>query len=182
MISYSIARFVKEGHPDPLQNVSVYFPYSFHNILIHQNETYAYALQRFWALRPYQGILVLEHDIVVSSDTFSLLDIVIQYFPNYIIGVPYFLNPSTTLLKHSVLAHRRDLSIPFPMQWNSHHLASPIQRLESFGLGCTYLPLSVLPLINPNWDYPLFDSQLSEVVYPHIPAFSPMSLLAVHLH
>ena len=181
MISYSIARFVKEGYMDPLQDVSAYFPYSLHNVVIRQNETYAYALQRFWSSRPYQGIFVLEHDIVVPFSTFLLIDAVIQNFPNHIIAVPYFLNPSTTSLKYSIFAHRRDFSIPFPKQWNSHHLTS-IQPLESFALGCTYLPFSVLSYINPNWDYPLFDSDLSLAVYHHIPAISPMDLLATHLH
>ena len=182
MISYSIARFVKEGYMDPLQDVSAYFPYSLHNVVIRQNETYARALQRFWLSRPYHGILVLEHDIVIPFSTFSSIHTIIQKFPNHIIAIPYFLNPSTTFLKHSVLAHRRDSSIPFPKQWNSHHLATPVQLLETFGLGCTFLPLSVLPYINPHWDYPLFDTDLSLAVYPHIPAISPMRLLATHLH
>ena len=127
-----------------------------------------------------EGIWLFEQDIIMIKSYFDQAKNLIECNRDTIIAFPYYLYPITTKLPFPVIAHRKIAERG--ADWISM-TTQPYQWADLFGLGCTYLPSSIVDLVDESWDYPTLDSDLSMVCHQRgIRALVPMTLFAVHYH
>ena len=166
-----VLRFLKEGIRDPLLD----YDFVTTPVIIGKHETYAQAF-----LRQEPPFLMIEHDIIINDESFPVISRYTRIIHDTeLLVFPYYLYPSSTNLKHPVIAHR---------QFNGHQIEwirhQPyFQIVDSFGLGCIYVPsMYIFSLINPLWDYPDFDSNLSEAVHSHVVTYCAPNPIVTHVH
>ena len=121
----------------------------------------------------FDGVLFLEHDIEFPPTTFKRIrEFLVSRHPllESIYAFPYLLFPISTGLPKKVIAHRiRTVS---PVGDISYRWMEPkdfrysdgnfnYAEVDTFGMGCTFLPSSLRVYINQSWDYPSFDTELS---------------------
>jgi hypothetical protein len=162
-----VLRFLKEGIRDPLLDYDFYAS----PVIIGEHETYAQAF-----LRQEPPFLMIEHDIIINAESFPVISRYTRIIHDTeLLVFPYYLYPSSTNLKHPVIAHRHQI------EWIRHQYY--FQIVDSFGLGCIYVPsMYIFSLINPLWDYPDFDSNLSEAVHSHVVTYCAPNPIVTHVH
>lgn len=100
-------------------------------------------------------LILIEHD---NDPTPEQLDEIWEWRNRFakpvVLAARYLLYPVTTGLQAPVCAHR-----PRMGEWIT---GDRLEVVQYFGLGCTYLPQAMHDLIDPSWDYPAFDYQLSQ--------------------
>lgn len=110
--------------------------------------TYGQTLRQLFT-RQSTGFILLEHDIAIDARTHAIFAAVARQFPQQILVIPYWIYPVSTGFDHAML-------------YPSVDLAQCPARAELYGFGCIYLPKWVAPWINPQWDYPIIDTQLAQ--------------------
>ena len=91
-----------------------------------------------------------------------------------VLAARYWLYPVTTGLPEPVCAHR-----PRFGEWIT---GDRLEVVQYFGLGCTYLPQELHDLIDPAWDYPALDYQISQAWLDAGHKAYALPLWVEHLH
>lgn len=185
-------RVTKEGVPDPLAQTRYWSDMGKLPVIplvIPKEQTYAQTLlaaARQVYPTGHLGIVIVEHDIVITSRQWSIIQDTCFENPDSVLAFPYYLHPESTGRGESVIAHRfQDKS--GKLHWANEALApvgTGMVGIRRFGLGCTYVPLNAFSLLASDWDYPSLDSKWSReiAIYSHIPMFMPLMPLVTHLH
>ena len=149
---------------------------------IAHDQTYGDRLRQVAKSASGDCFMVVEHDIAVSWELIQeLSDLHVD--PSIILAVNYNLYPVSTYLTHPVIAHR---DIPDgELRFIGSLPPGSLGSILAFGLGCTRLPRDfVLDHVDPAWDYPLLDTQMSyraASLGVGMVAYAPRSPI-VHLH
>lgn len=158
---------------------------------IQRDETYGQAIcmvNKYGTRDIEAGFWVVEQDIALSYQLLQELEVLPNALErNMIIAANYHLHPATTGRKEPVIAHRKLNPASGFLEFILPMARGEIQKIDAFGLGCTYIPrLFVSWFYNAIWefDYPSLDSKMSALArsinYPMI-AYEPYNPL-IHLH
>ena len=147
------------------------------------HRTYGATVKFLLSQTEKDGIWFWEHDVQASDTTFQMMKNILDKIPmEIIVAFPYFLYPATTGLDKPISSNRVAINERGKTKFLSLPESEFAWIISLFGMGCTYLPKMVGDLIDPNWDYPDFDSRLSMHIHfnhPEITRWSP-PILADH--
>lgn len=104
-----------------------------------------------------QGIILLEHDVRITSDAIKkMLDYHYSHDREMPLVYPYPIYPITTGLTEPVIVHRV----------NQQFITMPQQPIivNQWGLGAAYIPHVLKMYIQDYWDYPKLDMYLSRCI------------------